>query len=150
MKQELKKQKNDNNLTEWLNEPSCDDLKADLTAASSSHEKFKAKLLEYAQDMDGGKEVIPSKPGKSTVRPKLIRKNAEWKYPSLEDPFLNTADMYEINPRTWEDREAAEQNQLLLNHQWSTKIKKVKFVNDVVRYVVDDGSVVVKVGWELS
>ena len=150
MKQELKKQKNDNDLTEWLNEPSCDDLKADLTAASSSHEKFKAKLLEYAQDMDGGKEVIPSKPGKSTVRPKLIRKNAEWKYPSLEDPFLNTADMYEINPRTWEDREAAEQNQLLLNHQWSTKIKKVKFVNDVVRYVVDDGSVVVKVGWEVE
>jgi len=150
MKQKLKKQKNDTNLTEWSNEPSCDDLKADLTAASSSHEIFKKKLLEYERDMDGGKKILPSKPGKSTTRPKIIRKNAEWKYPSLEDPFLNTDDMYEIKPRTWEDREAAEQNQLLLNHQWSTKISKVKLINDIVRYVVDDGSVVVKVGWEVE
>ena len=79
----------------------------------------------------------------------MVRKNAEWKYPKLEDPFLTTEDMFEIRPRTWEDTKAAEQNALILNYQWSTKINKIKLINDVVRYVVDDGTVIVKTGWEV-
>lgn len=139
--------KNENvKLTQWANEPSCKDLKNDYEKSSSFHEEYKRKLLQYAEDRDGGKK-IPARPGKSTARPKVVRKNAEWKYPKLEDPFLNTEDMFEIRPRTWEDTKAAEQNSLLLNYQWSTKIPKVKLVNDVVRYLVDEGTVVVKTGW---
>ena len=133
----------------WKNEPTFQDLKNDLDASSSFHEDYKAKLLQYEEDRDGGKK-INARPGKSTARPKIVRKNAEWKYPKLEDPFLNTEDMFEIRPRTWEDTKAAEQNQLLLNYQWSTKIDKVRLVNDIVRYLVDDGTVIVKTGWEVQ
>lgn len=147
MKQKLTK-KQSVKLTKWTNEPTCQDLKNDYDNSSSFHEDYKAKLLQYAEDRDGGKK-INSRPGKSTARPKVIRKNAEWKYPKLEDPFLNTEDMFEIRPRTWEDTKAAEQNALLLNYQWSTKIDKIKLVNDIVRYLVDEGTVIVKTGWEV-
>lgn len=133
----------------WLKEPTYEDLKNDLDNASGFHEEYKRKLLQYAEDRDGGKKISP-RPGKSTARPRLIRKNAEWKYPKLEDPFLTTEDMFEIKPRTWEDTKAAEQNALLLNYQWSTKINKVKLINDIIRYIVDDGTVIVKTGWEVE
>lgn len=136
-------------LTTWANEPKCSDLKNDYDNSSSFHEEYKSKLLNYAEDRDGGKK-INARPGKSTARPRLIRKNAEWKYPKLEDPFLNTEDMFDIRPRTWEDTKAAEQNAILLNYQWSTKIDKVKLVNDIVRYLVDEGTVIVKTGWEVK
>ncbi len=136
-------------LTNWENEPGIEDLRNDYNNSSSFHEEFKKKLLQYAEDRDGGKK-INARPGKSTARPKVVRKNAEWKYPKLEDPFLNTEDMFEIRPTTWEDTKAAEQNELLLNYQWSSKIDKVRLVNDIVRYIVDDGTVIVKTGWEVK
>ena len=146
------KAKNKTKLTKlqptWENEPTFQDLKNDWEMANSSHEYYKSKLLGYAEARDGGKK-INARPGKSTARPKVVRKNAEWKYPKLEDPFLNTEDMFEIKPRTWEDTKAAEQNQLLLNYQWSTKIDKVRLINDIVRYDVDEGTVIVKTGWEV-
>ena len=147
MKQKTKK--SEVKLTKWKNEPTCKDLKNDYENSSSFHEEYKRKLLQYAEDRDGGKKIT-ARPGKSTARPKVVRKNAEWKYPKLEDPFLNTEDMFEIRPRTWEDTKAAEQNALLLNYQWSTKIPKVKLVNDVVRFLVDEGTVIVKSGWSVK
>lgn len=133
----------------WQNEPTYQDLKNDYDNSSSFHEELKRKLLQYEEDRDGGKK-IQARPGKSTARPKLIRKNAEWKYPKLEDPFLNTQDMFEIRPRTWEDTKAAQENELILNYQWSTKIDKLRVVNDIVRFMVDEGTVIVKTGWEVK
>lgn len=138
-----------NKLTNWKNEPSFQDLKNDLDAASSSTEDYRAKLLEWEELRGGGKAIV-ARPGKSVARPKVIRKNNEWKYPALEDPFLNTDDMFEVNPATWEDVKAAQQNQLLINYQWSAKIPKVKIINDIVRFIVDEGTVIVKTGWEVE
>ena len=148
MKQKTKKDKLKLQST-WSNEPDYEDLKADYDNSSSFHEEYKNKLLQYEEDRDGGKK-INARPGKSTARPKVVRKNAEWKYPKLEDPFLTTEDMFEIRPRTWEDTKAAEQNALVINQQWATKINKVKLINDVIRYIVDDGTVIVKTGWEVE
>lgn len=130
----------------WKNEPTVDDLLNDFTEATYSHNTFKEKLLERRLNFEGGKPIEAPK-GRSKHRPKVIRKNAEWKYPGIEDPFLSTTDMYKINPRTWEDEEAAKQNELILNYQWNTKVNKVKLVNDISRSVVNDGTVIVKVGW---
>ena len=132
---------------EWKNEPTFDDLNNDFIEAMYSHEAFKAKLLIRKENFEGGKPIEVPK-GRSTHRPKLIRKQAEWKYPAIEDPFLSTVDMFKINPRTWEDEAAAKQNELILNYQWNTKINKVKLVNEISRADVDEGTVIVKVGWE--
>lgn len=136
-------------LTSWSNEPTFQDLNNDLEASSSFHEDHKKKLLQWEEDRDGGKKINAA-PGKSTARPKVIRKNNEWKYPAMEEPFLNTEDMFEIRPATWEDTKSAEQNELLLNYQWSSKIDKVKLVNSIIRYIVDDGTVIVKTGWDVE
>ena len=132
---------------DWKNEPTFDDLNADFTEATYSHETFKAKLIIRKENFEGGKPIEAPK-GRSTHRPKLIRKNAEWKYPSIEDPFLSTVDMFKINPRTWEDEAAAKQNEIILNYQWNTKVNKVKLVNEISRAGVDEGTVIVKVGWD--
>jgi len=150
MKQILSNKKSKTRLTTWANEPQYQDLANDKEAASGFFEDYKAKLLEYKELRDGGKKINPSRPGKSTARPKVIRKNNEWKYPSLEDPFLNTEDMFEVKPTTWEDVKSAEQNELVLNYQWTSKIPKVHLVNESVRFLVDEGRVVVKTGWEVE
>ena len=150
MKQQIKGSEIGRLQPEWKNEPKYQDLANDKEAASGFFEDYKAKLLEYEELRDGGKKITATRPGKSTARPKVIRKNNEWKYPALEDPFLNTENMYEVKPTTWEDVKAAEQNELVLNYQWTSKIPKVHLVNESVRFLVDEGRVVVKTGWEVE
>lgn len=136
-------------LTDWANEPTFKDLHADYVAAKTDHADYVETLEKYKRDLEGGK---PIKAGvnRSKARPKLIRKQNEWKYPSLEEPFLNTADMFEIKPRTGEDAKAAMQNGLLLNYQWATKINKVALIGRIVRNFVDEGTVIVKSGWDVE
>ena len=130
----------------WSNEPTHIDLQKDFDAAYSEHTVLLGKLSEWQENFKGG-APIKARTGKSTTRPRIIRKNAEWKYPALEEPFLNTADMFELKPRTYEDAPAAVQNSVLLNYYWTTKVDKVKLVGDVVRRLVDEGTVIVKTGW---
>jgi hypothetical protein len=134
--------------SKWKNEPTYDDLSKDLRMSDTSHTMFREALLQRNEHFAGGKPIVTNAKGKSTTRPKLIRKQAEWKYASLEEPFLSTRDMFKIDPRTGEDADAANQNQILINYQWATKVHKVKLINDVTRNLVDEGTVIVKVGWE--
>jgi hypothetical protein len=136
-------------ITDWKNEPKFEDLYKDYQEAQSDHGIMLANLDRYSVYMDGGPEKKVAK-GRSSIRPKLIRKQAEWKYPALEEPFLNTENMFRIKPRTYEDRKASEQNELVLNYQWSTKIDKTALVGDIVRGIVDEGTVIVKTGWEVE
>ncbi len=144
---EIEKQPLIKKLTDWEQEPKYKNFHDDYTSALEDHALFITDLEERRLNLDGGKAIDVAE-GKSIVRPKLIRKQAEWKYPALEEPFLNTADMFEIKPRTFEDEKAAEQNQLLINYQWAVKIDKVQLVGDVVRTIVDEGTIIVKSGWE--
>ena len=131
---------------DWKNSPSVNDLSSDLVSASSYQERVRDKLRRYANIRSGGKKIT-AEVGKSTSRPKVVRKFNEWKYASMEEPFLSTSDMFDVLPRTAEDMEAAKQNAILLNYQWGTKIDKVKLVGDIVRSFVDEGTIIVKVGW---
>lgn len=134
-------------LTKWKNEPSISDLQSDLESAESIHKDHVAKTEKWLNKLAGKLEIKPIK-GRSKVQPKLIRKQAEWRYASLEEPFLSTDDLFDIDPRTGEDYEAAEDNQILLNYQFNTKIDKVAFINEYVRTCTDEGTVIVQVGWK--
>jgi len=134
-------------LTSWKKEPKFSDLHADYLSALDDHSLFLQELEDRRINFDGGAEIDVAA-GKSSTRPKVIRRQAEWKYPSLEEPFLNTQDMFEIKPRTGSDEKAARQNQILINYQWATKIDKVQIVGDIIRTLVNEGTVVVKTGWE--
>jgi len=136
-------------LTDWKNEPVFDDLNNDFIEAQSAQEKIRTKLLEWAEVADGGKKVNAGK-YKSKTRPKLVRKQREWKYPPLEEPFLSNSEMFDVKPRTFEDTKAAIGNGIILNYQFDVVIDKVKLVGDAVRSIVDDGTVIVKTGWEVE
>lgn len=138
-------------LTKWKNAPELKDLKQDLMDAKPVHDAQVTKITTYLDNLNvtGKAKVTPPK-GNSAIVPKLIRKQAEWRYAALSEPFLSTDDVFNVKPVTWEDRESAIQNQLVLNHQINTKIDKVRFIDEYVRAAVDEGTVIVRVGWEFK
>ena len=138
-------------LTDWKNPPKLEDLKSDLTEATSAHDAQVTQIGEWLDNLNvKGKALVNTPKGNSKIVPKLIRKQAEWRYPALSEPFLSTDDVFNVRPVTWEDRDAAKQNELVLNHQFNTKIDKVSFIDQYVRSAVDEGTVIVRVGWEFE
>ena len=135
-------------LTSWKNEPTFDDLETDRTNSAHFQTTNRENLLRYEEIRNGGKEIEKVKPGKSTTRPLLVRKQNEYKYAALEDAILGTQDLFDIKGVGPEDYKSAEQNQILLNYQFRHKIKIDKLVEEIVRTDVDEGSVICKVGWK--
>jgi len=135
----------------WANPPSVEDLKNDLTEANGEHETQTTKIDSYLDKLyirNG--EKLPASKTHSTVQPKLIRKSAEWRYSALSEPFLSTPDLFTVSPRGPSDVMAARQNQSVLNYQFNTQIDKLKFIDDYVHTAVDEGTVIVRVGWEFE
>lgn len=137
-------------LTNWKKEPTLADLRADLEFARQETNDQAANVDGWLdlRNATGAEAPKKAKPGRSSVQPKLVRKHNEWRYPALSEPFLNTDRMFTVMPRTHEDEPKAKQNQTILNWQFDTKINKVDFIDRYVRTAVDEGSVVVRVGWE--
>lgn len=135
-------------LTDWSNEPSVADLKQDLTATSTSQKAHTAKIVQWLDNLNVEGNAKPkARKGRSSVQPKLIRKQAEWRYSALTEPFLQALNLFRINPVSWEDKQAALQNQLVLNWQFNTKLAKAKLIDEYIRTAVDEGTVILRVGW---
>ena len=138
-------------LTNWKNPPTVEGLKRDLQFARSSHDAHKSKVNTWRDNLYvTGSAKVTSPKGSSQLVPKLIRKQAEWRYPALSEPFLSTDDVFNVYPVTWEDKPAAIQNQMVLNHQFNNQIDKIKFIDEYVRAVVNEGTAVIRVGWEFE
>lgn len=134
---------------DWKNPPKIGDLKADFDEAQSFRLNQVSKINNWLHNLNvTGPAAHKGAAGNSKIQPKLIRKQAEWRYAALSEPFLSTKDLFKVRPVTWEDRKAAQQNQLVLNNQINSKIPKVAFIDELVRTAVDEGTVIVKVGWD--
>lgn len=137
--------------TGWKNPPTLKSLKQDLTDAKPAHDAQVAKIAGWLKNLAEGGAAPPGTPAtNSKIAPKLIRKQAEWRYPALSEPFLSSPDVFNVKPTSWEDRAAAQQNQLVLNHQFNTKLNKVTFIDEYVRTAVDEGTVIVRLGWDFE
>lgn len=146
------------------NTPTLLELKESLESSRTSHQDQSTQIntwLDLLHVKSGSKNTgssnaepfsLSSKKkvadGKSKISPKLIRKQAEWRYTSLSEPFLSTPDIFNVDPVTHEDKESAIQNGLLLNNQFNTRIDKVNFIDSLVRNLVNEGTAIVRVGWE--
>lgn len=136
-------------LTDWVQEPRLALLKQDLDSCKSSHDTQMTKVTEWADYKNGtGKAAPKAQKGQSKVQPKLVRKQAEWRYSALSEPFLSTPDLFKVTPVTWEDKKGAMQNELILNMQFTNKIDRVALIDEYVRAAVDDGTVVLRTGWD--
>lgn len=136
-------------LVDWENPPSIMDLKADFTESKPFHDKQVLLIDNWLDNLNvTGAAKVNTPNGRSKIVPKLIRKQAEWRYASLSEPFLSSPDIFNVDPITWEDRQAAQQNQLVLNNQFNTKMDKTKFIDEYVRTGVDEGTIILRVGWD--
>ena len=138
-------------LTDWANEPTCSDLKKDLEEASPHHDSHVTQVNVWLDNLNvTGSARIPKVKGRSTIVPKLIRKQAEWRYAALSEAFLSHENLFETAPVTFEDKQAALQNGLILNQQFNTQLDKTAFIDEYVRTAVDEGTVIVRVGWRFE
>lgn len=138
-----------NKLTDWANEPTVADLRKDFEVAKSYHDEQCGKIKHWVNLLNVEGECAPKKlKGRSSIQPKLIRKQAEWRYSALTVPFLSAPRVFQVKPRTFEDVEAAEQNELLLNYQMETQLNKTKFIKNLVRVTVNEGTAIVRTGWK--
>lgn len=138
-------------LVDWKNAPKLQNLKQDYLDAKSTHDTQVSKIEGWLDNLNvTGKALVKTPDGNSKIVPKLIRKQAEWRYSALTEPFLSTTDLFNVAPVTWEDKDAAKQNELMLNHQFNVHIDKTHFIDEFVRAAVDEGTVIVRTGWEFS
>lgn len=135
-------------ITDWANEPKVADLKEDLEASRDGHQNHVANVIRWRDLMAAKNKSFKKVDGRSSIQPKIIRRQAEWRYSALTEPFLGSDKLFDVDPVTFEDDEAATQNELLLNWQFRTKINRVKFIDEYVRTNVDEGSAIIRVGWK--
>lgn len=146
---ELPPHENPTSLTDWANEPQLAQIKQDYQDAKIEADKQVTQIDEWLDNLHiTGKAKLPKSKTRSTIQPKLIRKQAEWRYSSLSEPFLSTNDLFTAQPVTFEDRVAARQNELLLNYQFNHKVDKIPFIDKYVRTGVDEGTIIIRTGWE--
>ena len=136
-------------LVKWRKPPKLEDLKQNYTDAKAGHDSQVRKINTYLDNLHGtGSAEVKTRKGNSKIVPKLIRRQAEWRYAALSEPFLSNEDIFNVRPVTWEDRKAAQQNELVLNHQFNNRLDKVAFIDEYVRTAVDEGTVIMQAGWE--
>lgn len=135
-------------LTEWANEPTLQTLSDDWEASKQSHNEMVAKVDRWSDllHVTGAAKPKPVK-NRSNVQPRLVRRQAEWRYAALTEPFLSSDKLFDVKPATFESVKAALQNETVLNWQWRTKLQRVKFIDEYVRSAVDEGTVITKVSW---
>lgn len=134
-------------LTDWANEPKITDLKYDLSIAQTATTYISGKVQQWNASLRVNDKPKDPNAKRSQIQPPLIRKQAEWRYPALTEPFLSNDDMFEVSGTTWEDTKRAEQNALLLNYQFRTKIDRVRFIDKYIRKVVNEGTAILRVSW---
>jgi len=86
--------------------------------------------------------------GKSELVSRDIKRQDEWQHASIKDPFVSHSDIIKCNPVTFEDRQAATQNELVLNTQFTRQFPRYKFMTDVIKLYYAEGTVIVKTSWD--
>lgn len=136
-------------LTDWAKEPTLAILNQDLQSSKTTHDQQITKVKEWSDYLNATGSAAP-KVGKnqSKVQPKLIRKQAEWRYAALSEPFLSTPDLFKCDPISWEDKQGAVQNELVLNMQFRSQLDRTALIDEMVRAGVDEGTIVLRTGWD--
>ena len=136
---------------DWKNPPSLMSLKKNFEDARIDQQKHVADIDGWLDRLHVRNSARRKKrQGRSTIVPKVIRRQAEWRYSSLTEPFTGPRELFKAHPVTWDDKEAAIQNQLILNNQFNHRIDRGEFIDEYVRTGVDQGTIVCRVGWEFE
>lgn len=122
-------------------------LKADMKSADTLRLEMETRVEQWKAEYDGEPYGNEEK-GKSSLVSRDIKRQDEWQHASVKDPFVSNQDMIRCNPVTFEDRLAAEQNELILNYQFTRQFNRYRFMTDVIKLFYKEGTVVVKTCWK--
>jgi hypothetical protein len=122
-------------------------LKGDLSSADTLRLQTVAKVEVWKKEYRG-EPYGNEQNGKSKLVSRDIKRQDEWQHSSLKDPFLSTNDIIKAIPITAEDRPAAEQNELVLNYQFTRKFNRYRFITDAIKLLTTEGTLVVKTSWD--
>lgn len=122
-------------------------LKADLKAAEPRKEEQDQMVAKWKAEYNGEPYGNEQK-GKSAIVSRDIKKQSEWQHATIIDPFVSTADIAKCSPITWEDDEAAAQNELLLNTQFCRKFDRFNFMTKAIKVLDREGTLVIQTGWD--
>jgi hypothetical protein len=122
-------------------------FKADMKAADNLRLEQVAQVEQWRKEYNGEKYGNEVK-GKSELVSRDIKRQDEWQHASVKDPFVSDTDIVKCSPVTFEDRTAAEQNELVLNYQFARQFPRYKFMTDVIKLFYKEGTVIVKTGWQ--
>lgn len=122
-------------------------LKKDLQAASTFREDEDIKIARRVSEYQG-KPYGNEQKGKSAIVSLDIKRQSEWAHAALVDPFVGASDVIKCTPVTWEDREAARQNELLLNTQFCRQFDRYNFMTTAIKVLDMEATCVIQTGWE--
>jgi hypothetical protein len=122
-------------------------LKADLKAADRLKTDQDVLIARWKAEYNG-EPYGNEQDGKSKIVSRDIKKQSEWQHATIVDPFVSTSDIIKCVPITFEDKEAATQNELLLNAQFCRKFDRFNFITKAVKVLDREGTVVVQTGWD--
>lgn len=125
-----------------------EELEQDYLSAKNVHDETLDRISNALSIRDCTGSFSHKKvAGRSAVQPKLVKKNNAWRYSSLEDPFLNSIDIFSVEPTTYEDIEPAKIASILLDYHFRMKLKFRRIINVMSRKLVDEGVVFLKTSW---
>lgn len=122
-------------------------LKSDLKYADPLRKEIDGKIAIWKAEYNGepyGNEVD----NRSKIVSKDIKKQSEWQHPTLIDPFVSSPDIIKASPVTFEDVDAAKQNELILNTQFCRLFNRYNFMTKSVKVMDQEGTCVIMTGWE--
>jgi len=122
-------------------------FKADLKAAETLRNDLDVKIQKWKDEYDG-KPYGNEQKGKSQIVSRDIKRQNEWQHASLIDPFVSSSDIIKAIPVTYEDVEAAKQNELVLNTQFCRKFNRFNFMTKAIKVLGREGTAVIKTSWE--
>lgn len=121
-------------------------LKQDLASAKDMKAAIDQRVAER-RDIYNGKLYGNEEEGKSKIVVKLAKRQSEWGHAKIKDPFVSTPEIVKCNPVTFEDVQAARQNELLLNYQFCRQFDRYKFMTKAIKVLDVDATLVVQTGW---
>ena len=122
-------------------------FKADMKSAEVLRKETDEDIARWKREYNGEKYGNEQK-GKSQIVSRDIKKQDEWAHPSLIDPFVSTQDIIKASPITWEDKDSARQNELILNTQFCRKFNRYSFMTKSVKILSQEGTVIIQTGWD--
>jgi hypothetical protein len=122
-------------------------LKADLKAAEILKREQDTVIHKWRAEYNGEPYGNEEK-GKSAIVSRDIKKQSEWQHATIVDPFVSTSDVIKCTPITFEDADAARQNELLLNTQFCRKFDRYNFMSKAVKVLDQEGTLVIQTGWD--